>query len=145
MIGVFMWSMLDQPNFDDHDPQYAAYVQTFEKARLVDSRGVSTPTPLDLDGLNRGDWVKACLFGGYTNPSEKMIAFGATLNPLDVTRWADARRQGFRLAEVEEYEVAIAYIDRANQAHFIHFRRGIGSNGQHLEACVSRPETEIAL
>ncbi|CAH1664845.1 hypothetical protein BOSEA31B_12746 [Hyphomicrobiales bacterium] len=39
----------------------------------------------------------------------------------------------------------IAYVDQLNNVEFIHFKHGIGALGQHLEACISKPETRLVL
>jgi hypothetical protein len=64
---------------------------------------------------------------------------------MDRFRLGQAGIRGVRLGQVEEFEILIAYIDHRNRAHFIHFEEGIGSEGQHLEKCIARPETKIIL
>ena len=98
-----------------------------------------------MSRLNDGHWKTACLFGGYTNPLRQMQAIGATIDVEDEARLTEAGSRGFRAAQVEESEMMIAYTDTGNRAHFPHFERGIGPAGQHLQECVSKPVTTIAV
>ncbi len=79
------------------------------------------------------------------DPSEEMSKLGAEIGSADRLRLDEARTSGFRLAEVEEFEFMLAYVDKEQRAHFIHFRNGIGPGGQHLKRCISRPETRLPL
>ncbi|MGE6783495.1 hypothetical protein ACQKGL_13335 [Ensifer adhaerens] len=127
------------PAYDTDDPDYAYFAELFdaaqEKAALV----------ADMERLNGGDWKTACIFGGYVHPIEEMEKLGATVAEVDRQRMQDAKDSGFRLFEVEESEMMVAFVDGADTAHFIHFKKGIGAEGQHYRSCVTRPETKIAL
>lgn len=39
----------------------------------------------------------------------------------------------------------IAFKDEEGPAHFIHFDHGVGAEGQHYEACVTKPRTKVAV
>jgi hypothetical protein len=138
-----------RPAFDESHPEYQAFAAKFDELRdqIQATRGQASSLSLDLSDLNGGDWTVACLFGGYVNPSQRMKALGAKLNAEDIVRWSKVGRESFpvRLAEVEETEIAIAYIDRTGAAGFIHFRNGIGPAGQHYEQCIARPQIELKL
>ena len=95
---------------------------------------------LDFSNLNNGRWKTACLFGGYSNPSYMMDEYGKI-------GWVDTFYQPMkalpivRLAQVEEHEAIIAYVDRSNQVSFIHFKSGRNKSGRSLEyvsKCTSR-------
>ncbi|MEI2296544.1 hypothetical protein [Ensifer sp. MJa1] len=126
------------PTYDTDDPDYAYFAGLFDAARKAEQVA-------DMERLNGGDWKTACIFGGYVHPIEEMEKLGATVAETDRQRMQDAKDSGFRLFEVEEFEMMVAYIDQANRAHFIHFEGGIGSDGQHYQSCVTRPETRITL
>jgi hypothetical protein len=111
----------------------------------IDQRRTSTDYSVDLSGLNNGEWKTACLFGGYTNPLDEMRALGANISEKDRARMTEAGSRGLRLSQVEEYELAIAYIDLSNNARFIHFETGVGAEGEHQRQCISKPETRLFL
>jgi hypothetical protein len=100
---------------------------------------------ITLTELNSGEWKTACLFGGYTDPLEAMRVHGANIDEKDRVRFTEAGSRGFRLGQVEEHEMAIAFVDLGNNARFIHFRTGIGPGGQHLRRCISKPQTRLYL
>ncbi|HEV7323072.1 MAG TPA: hypothetical protein VGO04_31090 [Ensifer sp.] len=126
------------PAYDTDDPDYAYFAGLFDATRKADQVA-------DMERLNGGDWQTACIFGGYVHPIEEMEKLGATIAEADRQRMQDAKDSGFRLYEVEEFEMMVAYIDRAKRAHFIHFKSGIGAQGQGHKSCVTRPETKITL
>jgi hypothetical protein len=143
LIGLVALLVLSpKPDFDRAHPDYAYFAERFEEARRIFASGRNHAT-IDLAHLNGGAWRTACLFGGYTHPIEKMDALGAVVSEADRQRLSGA--VGARIAPVEEFEVLIAYIDEERRAHFIHFAEGVGSEGQHYEACTTKPETKIVI
>jgi ATP phosphoribosyltransferase regulatory subunit HisZ len=133
-----------RPDYDVADPDYLRYSEIFAEFREKSAAGTLEGTVLDLSELNGGAWSTACLFGGYTDPVGAMLAKGAEVDSADKERLP---RNGFgaRIAAVEEYELLIAYVDSGNRAHFIHFRDGLGPEGQHLQKCAQKPRTTILL
>jgi hypothetical protein len=134
-----------KPAYDRSDPDYTRFAEMFEGVRAGPYANGGGTVVIDMADLNKGEWTVACLLGGYTSPVETMERLGAAIDETDRARFLDAETSGLRLAEVEEFEVAIAYADLASQAHFIHFEHGVGARGQHLNVCVSKPETELVL
>ena len=135
-----------QPAYDQTDPNYRRYLKVFDSLRpKLDYRGTTKDDYIDLTELNNGEWKTACLFGGYTFPLEAMQALGANVNEKDRVRLTEAGSRAFRLGQVEEHEMAIAFVDLGNNAQFIHFRSGIGPEGQGLRRCISKPETRLYL
>ena len=145
-VALLLYELSYKPTYDREDPDYRRYAEAFEVLRVkLDQHGLTEADDLDLATLYNGAWTTACLFGGYTMPLDDMRRLGANISERDRVRITDAGWRGFRLAQVEEHEMAIAYIDRSNSAHFIHFATGIGPEGQHLRQCVRRPETRLPL
>jgi hypothetical protein len=141
MLGVTLplYELSHKPAYDQGDPDYRGYEEAFDGLRVkLDRRGTTEEDYVDLSMLNNGEWTTARLFGGYTMPLDEMRALGANISDKDLARITEAGSRGFRLAQVEEQEMAIAYIDRSNDARFIHFATGIGPEGQHLQG-VFRP------
>ena len=148
MVGIatLLAVLFHRPSYDVTHPNYNYFVEVFERLREpIAFRGMTNEDAVDFSQLNGGEWKVACLFGGYTDPLETMRAIGANIHEKDQVRWTKARSRGLRLAQVEEKEMAIAYVDLANNAQFIHFRHGIGPEGQHFQKCVARPETRVVL
>src|SRR5436190_1820422 len=85
---------------------------------------------VDFSQLNGGEWTSACLFGGYTDPLATMRSLNSRIDDRDSQRMMESQVRGFRLAQVEEYELAIGYIDLSNRARFVWFERGIGPRGK---------------
>ena len=140
LLGMFF----DKPTYDQSHPDYRRYAEAFDRlGAQIHGREFTKEDAIDLSELNRGEWKIACVFGGYTDPVEKMRALGANINEKDQLRWTETR--GFRLAPVEESEMAIAYMDLGNNAQFIHFKSGIGPEGQHFEKCIAKPQTRLFL
>jgi hypothetical protein len=135
-----------RPTYDRSDPTYDRYLQAFEHLRVpLDQRGAQKEDFVDLSELNNGEWKTACLFGGYTMPLDEMRALGANISEKDRVRLTEAGSRGFRLGQVEEHEMLIAFVDLSNNARFIHFHTGIGPEGQNLKRCISKPETRLVL
>jgi hypothetical protein len=78
-------------------------------------------------------------------PLDEMRALGANISETDRVRMTEAGLRGFRLGQVEEQEMVIAFIDLSNNARFIHFHTGIGPEGQNFRRCISKPETRLFL
>lgn len=131
------------PNYDDDDPRYQKLVGRFSELRWREP-GPGIDYNVDLSALNGGDWTTACVFGGYNDPLEKMIERGAKVSDDDRARLSELK-SGFRIAQVEEFEIMVAFIDLTGTAQFIHLQGGIGSGGQHLEKCITKPQTVIDL
>lgn len=143
-VAMLLLTFLYNPEFDRSDPNYPRYQEAFDVlSSKLDSETANLS--IDLSHLNNGEWKVACVLGGYTSPVEQMQTLGANINERDRDRMTEARTRGFRLAEVEEFEIAIAFVDLDNNARFIHFERGIGADGQHLKRCISKPETKLFL
>ena len=146
IAGVLLISERYEPSFSRDDPDYRYFAEAFARLeqRLANAE-LSNQDAIDLSHLNGGDWTVACVFGGYNNPLQEMQALGATVGKADQDHWTEAGSRGLRVSQVEEFEIAVAYIDRQNRAHFLHFDRGIGSPGQHLRKCISKPDTMLVL
>jgi len=108
---------------------------------------LDTTKKLDLVQLNRGEWREACLFGGYTHPSEVMGKKGK-VSFFD-SYFQQLKSWGLlRLGEVEEWESMIAYVDNSEDVHFVHFgatmKSGIGNTLEHFEKCTTRERPWIS-
>ena len=135
-----------KPTYDRSDPTYHRYLEAFERLRVpLDERGATNEDILDLSQVNKGEWKTACLFGGYTRPLDEMQALGATISEKDRARMTEAGSRGFRVSQVEEQEIVIAFVDLGNNARFIHFHTGIGPEGQHFQRCISKPAMSLVL
>jgi len=145
-IGVLFYELSYKPTYDRSDTDYRRYEEAFKALWLqLDQRGATEEDSIDFSSLNNGEWKTACLFGGYTRPLDEMRLRGASISENDTARFTEAGTRGFRLGQVEEQEIAIAYIDPANNARFIHFAAGIGPEGQHLQRCIAKPQTRLFL
>ena len=143
--GAFLLEASYRPNYDENN-DYGRYPEVFSYLReQLAHRDPTSQDTVDLSALNGGRWTTGCLFGGYTNPLGELQSRGALIDDRDRNRLSAAKSHGFRVSAVEEFEALISYIDESNRAHFIHFERGIGASGQHLQECVSKPGTMIAL
>lgn len=128
-----------RPAYDRAHPDYVVFAERFAEARReLEHRPEAV---IDLASLNQGSWRTACLFGGYTRPVEHMIALGAVVTQADRNRLAEPI--GLRLSPVEEFEILIAFIDHEGRAHFVHFSDGVGAEGQHYQACATKPATKL--
>jgi hypothetical protein len=146
VVASLFAALFHEPAYDQSHPDYHRYAEAFNRLSVpISQRGITNEDAIDLFELNGGEWKTACIFGGYTNPLDKMRTLGADISPKDQSRLTEAGSRGFRLAQVEESEIAIAYVDFSNRAQFIHFKHGIGPEGQHLQRCISRPETLLTL
>ena len=135
-----------RPTYDQSDPNHRRYVEAFDRLRVpLDQRGATKQDFVDLSQLNKGEWKTACLFGGYTRPLEEMQALSANISERDRVRMTEAGSRGFRMGQVEEQEMAIAYVDLSNNAQFIHFASGVGPARQHFKKCISKPQTRLFL
>jgi len=118
-------------------PNYKAFQAQIEN--LSDNKSIN------FSNLNNGKWKTACLFGGYTNPSYFMKKHG------DVS-WIDYIYQPMkawpivRIAQVEEHEALIAYVDDFNNVHFVHFKNGRTRTERSLEnvqICTTRSKPTL--
>src|SRR5262245_35602678 len=135
-----------RPVNNSSDANYRRYMEVFDRLRpALDYRGTTRDDFIDFADLNDGEWKIACLFGGYTYPLETMQMLGANIDEKDRARLTEAGSRGFRLGQVEERGMAIAFVDLGNNARFIHFRSGIGPEGQNLKRCISKPATRLYL
>jgi hypothetical protein len=145
-VAVLLVALSYRPSYDQAHPEYGRYAEAFHRLSVqFSARGITSDDAVDLSELNRGEWKVACVFGGYTSPLETMRACNANIDEKDQLRLSEAGSRGFRLAQVEESEMAIAYVDFDNNAHFIHFKHGIGPEGQHFQKCIVRAETRLLL
>jgi len=134
------------PKYDQDHPDYQRFAGMFEHIRAADlATSSASDRSIDFSELASGNWQTVCLLGGFTDPLKLAEERGWSTAETDRDRLGAARHGGFRLAIVEEFELLIAYVDQLNNAEFIHFNRGIGVAGQHLQACVSKPATRLDL
>lgn len=144
-IAVILYEMFWTPTYDDADPRYQTLVDRLAEIHQSLETGTRTENDIDLTKLNDGNWTTACVFGGYNNPLEEMEARRANVTAEDRKRLLELGSEGFRLAQVEEFELMIAYVDTENDAYFVHFKNGFGSRGQHFEKCITKPQTVVNL
>jgi hypothetical protein len=144
-IAFILYEISWMPNYDDADPRYQTLVGRLAEIHQSLTIGDRTEHDIDLSKLNDGKWTTACVFGGYNNPLEEIEARRANITAEDRKQLLELGRAGFRLAQVEEFELMIAYVDTKNDAHFVHFQSGFGSGGQHFEKCITKPQTVIDL
>ncbi|MEP3279222.1 MAG: hypothetical protein ABJN26_13220 [Stappiaceae bacterium] len=98
----------------------------------------SASSPLDLTALNGGRWRTACLFGGYSSPSEDMRKFGR-LSFFDRIYQPMKSWIPFRIGEVAEHEVVLAFVDWRGRVEFIHFDTVTAEGSlEDFKGCVSR-------
>ena len=145
-VVLVLFDMYWAPNYDDDDPRYQKLVSRL--AEIRQSRkpdgSIDIEEGIDLSDLNGGDWTTACVFGGYNDPLEEMEKLGAKVSDEDRAQLGELKG-GFRIAQVEEFEIMFTFIDLTGTAQFVHFEGGIGSAGQHLEQCITKPQTVIDL
>ena len=137
LIGAVIWDLSWRPQYDTSHADYG----WIDEQLAVHREGELLR--LDLSKLNGGDWSTACLLGGYSHPVATMKKKGAKVSSSDQARFQEIKER--RIFEVEEYELVLAFIDGADKAHFIHFRRGLGVGGQHFESCIDRAKREFRL
>jgi hypothetical protein len=109
------------------EPEYDSFGPDFEHFDGVFSQYNSDQYPiqtLDLAPLNGGNWIGACVFGGYSDPIEVAEKRMLLIDPLDTQRFEEARHSGFRVASVEETEAALLWWKADAKAHFVFFRNG---------------------
>jgi hypothetical protein len=140
--ALFVNAVSYEPMYDEKDPDYSHYKKIFDdvEEELYNRRSGHTSS-IDFSPLNDGEWSQVCLLGAYSNALNCMTNLGAEISKADEQRLADAGQGRFRLAQVEEQEIMIAYVDLRNRAHFIHFRRGFGKFGDDVQGCISKPDT----
>lgn len=145
IVALVIRELFWKPRYDEGDPRYAAIAQQLSQTHQAFAAGDYSRNELDLTSLNGGKWITACVFGGYTYPLNEMTNLGAKVSSEDEGRLRELDRRGFRLSQVEEFEVMITYVDLSGDAHFVHFRHGFGPGGQHFKRCVSKPTTAVRL
>lgn len=150
MVRGIIWG----PASDTSHPDFAQLSSQFEQTRAAFDREFHwrRENPLvkreehhpviDLASVNRGSWKKACLYGGYTSPINAMRESGAIIGIVDILRFEFPMYSFF---SVHEYATMISFIDQNNKAHFIHFRKAIGAETQHVEKCAVKPNTKVVL
>lgn len=131
--------------YDEGHRDYEQFAREFERIQKLDLvSSAASDWSIDFSQLASGNWQTACLLGGFIDPLKTAEEFGWGTAEADRDR-LKARLGGLRASIVEEFEVLVAYTDQLNNAEFIHFRHGIGAAGQHLRACISKPETRLVL
>jgi hypothetical protein len=98
---------------------------------------------IDFSRLNGGKWKKVCAIGGYVDPIKTVTTQGGIVSETDRENFLN-KNYGSQLGIVEESEFMIAYIRPDNSSHFIHFKNGIGPDGQNFKKCIERPATVIS-
>ncbi len=144
-VAILVIAAFDTTQFDDDDPRYQFLVQQFSEHRGPYGSGIPIPRTIDLAPLNNGQWTMACIFGGYNDPLEDIEKLQVKITPEDRRRLENAGSTALRLNQVEEYEIMVVYVDPSGYARIAHFRGGLGSGGQHLRSCISKPQTNIDL
>ena len=93
---------------------------------------------LNVSNLNNGNWTTACLFGGYTDPSIHMKKLGKVslidrvYQPLKGWSW-------WRLGQVEEHEIMVAYVDNFGVVTFVHLPNKNSSDRlEHHIQCIEK-------
>ena len=115
-------------------PQYAQFMSELERHRTIaKSRILQVGDKLDVSTLNDGNWRTACLAGGYKN-------YARVINARDPVDWKPKQS-----AFIDEFEMALVYVDVVGIPNVMHFRSGIGPQGQHFERCITKPHTKISL
>lgn len=118
--------------FSTGHPDY----QTLSKS-ISKSRGAEK---LDISILNNGNWLTACLFGGYTDPVTHMKAIGK-ISIADRLYQPLKSWSVWRISQVEEHETMVAYSDQNGWITFIHMNSTNTSNMlAHHKQCTSRSE-----
>jgi hypothetical protein len=85
-----------RPNYDENSPEYGRYSEVFARIReQLDRRNPTNEDTIDFAALNDGQWMTACLFGGYTHPLDEMHSRGALIDNTDRARLTEARSSDF--------------------------------------------------
>lgn len=142
---AFIFSTTWKPHYDDTNPKYRFLTEQIGKIAERWLKGDYSRNTLDLTLLNDGNWTIACVYGGYNNPLDEMIDRGATVSSANRARLIELGNKDFRLSQVEESEVMVVYVDKSNEAHFIHAGNGFGPNGQHLKQCTTSTNPRLEL
>lgn len=133
------------PRYDDDDSRYQSLAQQIAAVGERLSKGDLSDSTIDLTALNNGQWKAACILGGYDNVLDELEKLGATVSPDNRTRLAELTERGFRISQVEEFEVMVVFVDDSNEGQFIHFEGDLGSAGQHLRICTDRSKPKLEL
>ncbi|CAN7443185.1 hypothetical protein LJR090_003584 [Bosea sp. LjRoot90] len=118
----------------ENNPQYSQFLSELERYRMIlKGRALLEGDELDISTLNEGNWRTACLVGGYKD-------YARVINARESVDWKP-KTSTF----VDEFEMALVYVDVAGIPNVMHFRSGIGPIGQHFERCITKPDTRIQL
>ncbi|WP_395450267.1 hypothetical protein ACHMW7_10960 [Aminobacter sp. UC22_36] len=142
---AFIFATTWKPPYDDANPKYRFLTEQIGEIADRWSKGDHRRSAVDLALLNDGNWTIACIYGGYGNPLDEMIGRGATVSSANRARLTELANRDFRLSQVEEFEAMVAYVDKSNEAHFIHIGYGFGPNGQHLKQCTTSTNPRLEL
>ena len=108
-------------------------------------KNLSNNNSINFSNLNNGKWKTACLFGGYTNPSYFMKKHG-NIGWIDYIYQPMKAWTIIRLAQVEEHEALIAYVDDFKNVHFVHFKSGRTKTErtlEHFQKCTTHNKPTI--
>lgn len=134
---VFVAAVLQfdaSPMPGEDNPQYVQFQSELERYRMISKgRGLRHGDDLDVANLNEGNWRTACLVGGYKD-------YVRVLNTREAVDWKPKQR-----TFVDEFQMALVYVDAVDTPSVMHFRSGIGPEGQHFERCITKPNTRIPL
>ena len=137
LIAATVWFAVSGSPYSDNDPDLS-----WLRTQLHQLKSGPTDNSLDLSRLNDGDWTIACLFGGYTDPTDRMGELGGWISLIDRIRFFALGTLTLRFGEVKENEVVIAYIDKRGWAEFVFFDEIEVENGEY---CIRRPQTTLAI
>jgi hypothetical protein len=137
LVITLVWFAVSGSPYSDRDPDLS-----WLRAKLDQFESGATAASIDLSRLNEGDWAIACLFGGYTHPTDRIQKLGGSLSFIDRLRFFALSTLTLRFGEVEEYEVVIAYVDKGGRAEFLFFDK---TDVQHGEYCTKQPQTTLAI
>jgi hypothetical protein len=143
LTGWFFLVATERLEYDMDHPAYG-----FLESQLAIANG-SEDRAIDFTGLNVGDWVLACLAGGYNDPIS-VIENAAAQFDLEVIVSENQRTRidwlesGSRLAAIEEFELMLIYVDGSKHAQFV-LHPGFGSFFQHYSECARPDQPTITL
>lgn len=144
-VALIVFATSWTPRYDDDDPRYQFLAQQIAAIAERWSKDDFGNNSVDLTLLNDGRWKSACILGGYNSALDELEKLGATVSPDNQTRLIELKEKGFRISEVEEFEVMVVFVDSSNEGQFIHFEGGLGPDGQHLKKCTYRSNPKLEL
>ncbi|MEO5323437.1 hypothetical protein PV773_08935 [Mesorhizobium sp. CC13] len=145
LVALMVFATSWTPQYDDDDPRYHFLTQQITSIAERWSKGDFGNNSVNLTLLNDGRWKAACILGGYNSALDELEKLGATVSEANKARLVELRENGFRISEVEEFEMMIVFVDSANEGRFIHFESGLGPDGQHLKKCTYRSNPKLEL